>query len=127
MANCGRFAVPGSGAVHSYSGVVKGRTLLQVWGVLQAHVSNLRVIEHPHPLLLLGADVLRGGRPRDSWNFQGLRVETTGLNQVDAWLEFSVGGDVVRVPLPHAPAGEVEASGTAIAQVSNGQCLRRQL
>ena len=94
--------------------------------MLQAHVSNMRVINHPHPFLLLGTDVLRGGRPIDSWNFRGLRVETTGLNQVDAWLDFSVGSNGVSVPLPHAPAGDADKAGTAIAKVSNGQCLWRK-
>ena len=127
MANWGRFAVPGSDAVHAYAGVVKGRTSLQIWDMLQAHVSNMRVIKHPHPFLLLGTDVLRGGRPHESWNFRGLLVETTGLNHVDAWLNFAVGGKEVSVPLPHAPAGDADASGTAIAKVSNGQCLRRNI
>ena len=30
MANCGRFSVPGSDAIHAYAGVVKGRTSLQI-------------------------------------------------------------------------------------------------
>ena len=74
--------MPGSDAAHAYAGVVRGDTVLQIGEKLLAKVSNLRVIEHPHPFLLLGSDVLRGGRPSDSWNFCGLSVITSGLNKV---------------------------------------------
>jgi hypothetical protein len=83
------------------------------------------VINHPYPFALLGGDVLRGGRPREAVNFRGLKVETTGLNEVKAWLEFAVGEDIEMVPLPHAPAGAIHFTGTAIAHGSSGQRLRR--
>ena len=57
--------MPGSDAVHSYAGVVDGETTIQISDKVLAKVKNLRVIDHPHPFALLGADVLRGGRPRD--------------------------------------------------------------
>lgn len=63
--DCGRFSVPGSEAVHAYAGVVAGETTLQLSDKVMAKVNNLRVINHPHPFFLLGADVLRGGRPAD--------------------------------------------------------------
>jgi hypothetical protein len=125
-ADCGRFSVPGSDAVHAYAGVVEGETILQISGKVLARVNNLRVISHPHPFMLLGSDVLRGGRPRDSWNFTGLKVVTTGLNTVKACLQFEVEGGVVEVPLPYAPAGAINMMHSAIADVSSGQCLRRQ-
>jgi hypothetical protein len=59
---CGRFSVPGSDAIHSYAGIVGGQTLFKIAQGLAAQVENMRVIDHPHPFLLLGADVLSGGR-----------------------------------------------------------------
>ena len=83
--------------------------------MVRVRVKNLRVINHPHPFALLGGDVLRRGRPREAVNFRGLKVETTGLNQVNAWLEFAVGEEIDMVPLPHAPAGAFNFAGMAIA------------
>lgn len=91
--NWGKFSVPGSDAVHCYAGVVEGETVIQVGPKLYARVANLRVIEHPHPFFLLGADILRGGRPGDSWNFRGLIVTTQGVGQVEAHLEFDQNGE----------------------------------
>jgi hypothetical protein len=70
--NFGKFSVPGSEAVHAYAGVVDGPTTIQVGEGLCATVTNMRVIQHPHPFMLLGADVLSGGRPSGAWNFTGL-------------------------------------------------------
>ncbi len=123
-ADFGKFSVPGSEAVHAYAGVVEGETLLQVGDKVVARVRNLRVIEHPHAFCLLGADILRGGRPKNTWNFTGLRVHTPEENRVHASLEFEVRGEHVSVPLPHAPAGDPEAQ-LAVAQVSGGRRLRR--
>jgi hypothetical protein len=55
---------------------------------VRVRIKNLRVITHPHPFALLGGDVLRGGKPVEMWNFNGLKVKTTGLNEVSTWLEF---------------------------------------
>ena len=71
---CGKFSVPGSEAAHSYAGVIKGNTTLNIGECLAAWVENMRVIKHPHIFVLLGADVLSGGRISNSWNFTGMRV-----------------------------------------------------
>ena len=76
VASCGKFSVPGSEAVHSYAGVVEGTTVLRVGERLAAKVENMRVIHHPHPFVLLGADVLSGGRDSSIWNFTGMKVRT---------------------------------------------------
>ena len=76
---CGKFSVPGSEAVHSYAGVIEGSTTLKIGERLAAQVENMRVIKHPHPFVLLGADVLSGGRSSNSWNFTGMRVQTTDV------------------------------------------------
>ncbi len=121
--NYGKFSVPGSDAIHAYAGVVAGDTLLYLNERVLAKVNNLRVIQHPHPFMLLGSDVLRGGRPLNTWNFAALRVKTVGLNHVEASLEFEVAGQTITIPLPHAPAGAPDQDRTAIAEVSSGQCL----
>ena len=54
--------MPGSEAVHAYAGIVEGDTDLQISRDIWTRARNLRVIDHPHPFLLLGADVLSGGR-----------------------------------------------------------------
>ncbi len=126
VGNYGRFSVPGSEAVHRYAGIVPGDTELRLNNQVIARVRNMRVITHPHPFMLLGAEVLRGGRPLDSWNFAGIDVETVALNEVDAYLKFVVAGVKVRIPLPHAPAGALLMAAHATAYGS-GQCLRREL
>jgi hypothetical protein len=60
--NFGKYSVPGSDAIHEYAGIIEGDTDLQLGDGISARVRHLRVIDHPHPFLLLGADVLSGGR-----------------------------------------------------------------
>ena len=69
--------MPGSDAIHSYAGVIEGVTTLRIGENVEAKVENMRVIDHPHPFVLLGADVLSGVRDSKSWNFTGMKVETT--------------------------------------------------
>ena len=45
--NCGKFGVPGSGAEHDYTGVVKNSFELRVRDSARFVVSGLQVIEHP--------------------------------------------------------------------------------
>ena len=89
---CGKFSVPGSEAVHSYAGIVEGSTTLKNSDRVEAKVHNMRVISHPHPFVLLGADVLSGGRDPSTWNFTGMRVHTTEAGRVKALLTFDVQG-----------------------------------
>jgi hypothetical protein len=45
---------------------------------------------------------------------------------VQASLEFEQAGEIITVPLPHAPAGGADHGNQAIAFVGGGgQCLRR--
>ena len=69
---CGKYSVPGSEAVHAYAGIVEGDTGLKISRDIRSRVRNLRVIDHPHPFLLLGANVLSGGRKSGQWNFSGI-------------------------------------------------------
>jgi hypothetical protein len=63
------------------------------------------VIDHPHPFLLLGADVLSGGRKLGQWNFSGIKVTTLAEGKVEAELTFEINGSTVHVALVHAPVG----------------------
>ena len=53
------------------------------------------MINHPHPLLLVGADVLCGGRSPPMWNFNGVHQKTLGGNVCEGALVFEKGDDVV--------------------------------
>lgn len=41
-------------------------------------VEGMKLIHHPHALLLAGSDLLSGGRSQDQCNYTGLRLETDG-------------------------------------------------
>ena len=58
-------------------------------------IRGMRVINHPHPLLLVGADVLCGGRSPPMWNFNGVHQKTLGGNVCEGALVFEKGDDVV--------------------------------
>ena len=94
----------------------------------------MRVIKHPQPFLLLGADVLRGGRSAEQWNFEGMTVRTLAPGKVAAVLAFVVQGHRTEVPLHFAPAGEGQAALAHSAQLCQvggppigGQYVRRDL
>jgi hypothetical protein len=40
-------------------------------------ITGLKVIDHPTNLMLLGADVMSGGRVGAMWNFDGIHQTTT--------------------------------------------------
>ena len=84
--------MPGSEAVHAYAGIVEGDTDLQISRDIRTRVRNLRVIDHPHPFLLLGADVLSGGRKSGQWNFSGIKVKTLAEGHLEAELTFEISG-----------------------------------
>ena len=130
---CGKYSVPGSEAVHAYAGIVEGDTDLQISREIRTRVRNLRVIDHPHPFLLLGADVLSGGRNLGQWNFSGIQVKTVAEGHVEAKLTFEISGNTVNVALAHAPVGQnletraPEAAGYLSAvspPMAGGQYLR---
>lgn len=66
-------------------------------------LTDVRVVDHPRPLALLGADILRGGRSTDGWNFNGLTYTTTSDGKVTGSLVFQRATDVEVCPLAHSP------------------------
>ena len=73
-------------------------------------LKGIRVVEHQAPLLLLGADVMRGGRI-SGWNLAGIWTVTTAPSEVKGTLEFAKAGDpeVCRLSvLVYSPAAGTE-------------------
>lgn len=67
-------------------------------------LKNVRVLEHPQPLFLLGADILRGGRMHPEWNFSGLTQKTVAGGNVEGELRFERRGSEVACPLTFCPS-----------------------
>ena len=62
----------------------------------------MRVIDHPFPLFLIGADVLCGGRKAPSWNYEGISVSTSDSGVVTGSVRFRSGAQVEQIPLAQA-------------------------
>ena len=90
--------------------------MLQIGPGVFAGIQGMRVIKHPHPFCLLGADVLRGGRATGPWDFKGVSLCTPADGVCEGKLQFTLrGGPGVQVDLFHVPAA---ASGGG-----DGQCV----
>ena len=53
--------MPGSAVVHEYYGCVEQPFELRLGEYACFVITGLRILEHPHPLVLLGIDMLRRG------------------------------------------------------------------
>ena len=89
--NCGRYGVPGSGVEHDYAGVVEEPFELRVGEHVRFQLRGMRVIDHPFPLFLLGADILCGGRKPPGWNYEGVDVITGENGEVSGSIRFRCG------------------------------------
>ena len=56
--DCGKFGVPGSGVIHKYYRCVEDPFELRLSIKVRFVITGLCILEHPHPLVLLGVDVL---------------------------------------------------------------------
>ena len=65
----------------------------------------IKVVEHGEPVLILGSDILRGGRPLAAWNFSGFKVLTKEVGKVEGSICFTKAGKETECPLLNAPAG----------------------
>ena len=63
------------------------------------------MVEHGKPLLLLGADLMWGGRPTYRWNWQVIGAHTLDVGKVQGYLTFNKNGTETEVSLLNAPAG----------------------
>ena len=55
----------------AYAGRVAQPVTLNFGEGVSYCIAGLRLIEHAHPLLLIGHDVLCGGRPAHEWSYAG--------------------------------------------------------
>ena len=60
--------------MRNYAGIVRGLVHIKFNEEVEYQLPFIRVVEHLHPLLLIGADVLRGGNTEGKWNFGGIHV-----------------------------------------------------
>jgi hypothetical protein len=74
--DCGTYSVPGTGRSNPYQGIIDAEVRLQLAPGVVYSIQGLKLIEHPHPLLLIGSDILSGGRVQGQCNYTGLRLGT---------------------------------------------------
>ena len=103
--DCGKFGVPGSGVVHDYVGCIEQPFELRLSEHVRFTVGGMRIISHPFPMMLLGADILKGGRKPPGWNYVGWELED-GLTKVGGSLLFRRGGVLEKVMLHQVPTAE---------------------
>lgn len=102
--DCGSFQVPGASTALHYAGKVDGPINVTLGPGVVFALSGLRVVHHPYPMLLLGGDILRGGRGTGHWNFAGLHTRTVGAASVEGYLSFTRDSEEVHCPCFHCPA-----------------------
>lgn len=64
----GKYMSPGN-VILPYYGLIRGPIAIQFDDQVTITLQWLKVVNHGEPLLLLGADCLRGGRAPSQWNF----------------------------------------------------------
>ena len=86
-----------------YAGIVHGPVALRFGPEIVLQVPFIRIIESNKPQVLLGVDLLCGGRDRSRWNYKGCYVDTTEDGQAKGYLLFKLGSRAARCELVHAP------------------------
>ena len=97
--DCSSYAVPGGGVDRDYAGAVERPFELRLGGQVKFTLTGMRVIEHPFPLFLIGADIQCGGKMGNSWNYTGFKLLTKLCNKVVGTVGFKRGGDGKGNPL----------------------------
>lgn len=104
--DCGTYSVPGTGQSNVYAGVVRDEVRLQLAPGVTYGIRGLKLINHPHPLFLIGSDVLSGGRGDGQWNYAGVVLETSAAGDVTGRLCFSRGGEKAEETLVNVPTAK---------------------
>ena len=112
--DCGSYAVPGGGVDRDYAGVVERPFELRLGGQVKFTLTGMRVIEHPFPLFLIGADILCGGKKEGSWNYTGCRLKTMPCGRVDGTVGFT----------RKLSSGAVEEEDCTLAQAATPRTVR---
>lgn len=100
--NYGHYHSPGYGP-RAYAGLIHGPIPIKFSKNVVITIPYLRVITSPRQLIILGADVLCGGRPLHRWNFHQLTISTDGEGEVGGEIHFKLGHKKEKVPLVHVP------------------------
>ena len=56
--------------------MVEGEVVVQLGPRVTYTIQGLKLIQHPHPIILIGSDILTGGRVQGQWNYTGLKFGT---------------------------------------------------
>lgn len=78
----GKFTVPGSNTIMNYAGIVQGPVVIRLSESVSFQLPCLKLINHPYHLMLLGGDILQGGRSPDLLNFAGWEQKTISEGKV---------------------------------------------
>lgn len=125
--DCGTYSVPGTGRSNCYAGVVEGEVKLQLAPGVTYAIQGLKLIDHPHPIVLVGSDVLSGGRGAGQWNYTGLRLETDVQGMVKGLICFAKDGEHVEEELVNVPTARgSHAAGTGSVNLVAGPPLGGQ-
>ena len=68
--DCGKYSVEG-GPLLDYAGWVSKPVVLRFGEGVAYFVIRLHLTHHVHPLMLIGHDVLKSGRPKNQWSYVG--------------------------------------------------------
>ena len=90
--DCGTFSTPGTDRSNCYAGVVEGNVELQLADDVKYVIQGLKLIHNPHPIVLLGSDVLSGGRGPGECNYAGTRLQTKEKGGTQGYLCFERDG-----------------------------------
>ena len=77
----GKYVTTG-GHVQPYFGLIRGPIDVRFSADIMMQLKFLKVVKHGKPLLLLGADLMRGGRPTYGWNWQAIGARTLDVGKV---------------------------------------------
>ncbi len=101
----GSYKTPGGNDAKAYVGVVRNPIEVQFGLEVKHTLPHVWVLSHPHPLMLIGSEILRGGDwTGQKWNFDGLHCKTVWPGHVQGSLAFSRGKQTAMCPLLFCPA-----------------------
>jgi hypothetical protein len=125
--DCGTYSTPGTNSSNCYAGVVEGPCEIRLSDQVRYRVQGLKLIWHPHPIALLGADLLSGGRPAGEVNFTGVKLATDAQGRVRGSICFEKGGATIEEPLVNVPTARgSHSAGTATLGMIAGPPLGGQ-
>jgi hypothetical protein len=89
-ANYGHYYSPGYRPV-PFAGMVHGPIQIRFSGEVVLTIPHLRVINSNRCIVLLGVDLLCGGRPTERWNFASTSIATATDSAISGTISFKLG------------------------------------